>query len=365
MNPRLKRHQGIILPLVLIMGLLLSAGIFTFVRRSVVDGLLVTNRDDGAAAMALARGGIQIATAVLFQQRYEAQVLAADGGNAGATLDDFWAQIASSSLETAWGGLLQIEIEDAGARLNLNALVPHYLPTEDQDENEEASQESQASEEAQEFLREFLIKVISEVEPSPGSEVTYDPRELARNLIDYLDADDVAISGRNEDDYYRDQDPAYKPANGPMLSVEEVAMVEGFDVRLAEAIKPYITVYPLLGDSGININTAPSHVLAIIYSGSSGDMELAQEGVVFDIMKLRETGRFVCTQTESDPENCVSLSEVGLGTGAIFPPVTLPQTALVFRVTSRGQVNEVIREIEAVIDLTDRESPQLLSWRSN
>jgi len=360
-----RRHQGIILPLVLIMGLMLSAGIFTFVRRSVVDGLLVTNRDDGAAAMALARGGIQIATAVLFQQRYEAQMLTLDGKNAGSTLDDFWARIASSSLTTSWGGSLKIEIEDAGARLNLNALVPQGLLSENEDEDEEVSQESQASEEAEEFLREFLEKVISEVEPADAEEVTYDSRELARNLIDYLDADDVAISGRHENEYYESQDPPYTPANGPMLSVEEIAMVEGFDARLAEAIKPYVTVYPLLGEEGININTAPSHVLAVIYFGSSGDMRLATEDVVLDIMKLRESGLFVCTQTESDPEKCVSLSDVGLGEGAIFPPVNLPQTSVVFKVTSQAEVNQIVKKIEAVIDLTDRESPQLLSWRSN
>ena len=71
-----KRTQGIVLPLVLIIGLLLSAGIFTFLNRSIVDGILVSNRDNGAAAMALAKGGIQIGTAVAYRQRYRAQILA-------------------------------------------------------------------------------------------------------------------------------------------------------------------------------------------------------------------------------------------------------------------------------------------------
>ena len=115
----------------------------------------------------------------------------------------------------------------------------------------------------------------------------------------------------------------------------------------------------------INLHAFVPFVKVRIESTHVIDLALAKEDVVIDIMKVRETGRFVCTQTEADPENCVSLSEVGLGEGAIFPPVTLPQTSVVFRVTSRGQVNQVIREIEAVIDLTNRESPQLLSWHSN
>lgn len=361
MHNETKRIQGIVLPLVLIIGLLLSAGIFTFMRRSIVDGILVSNRDNNAAAMALARGGIQVGTAVAYRQRYRSQVLAMSNKDGGATLDDFWAHVGSSSLETQWGGKLVVELEDAGARLNINALVPYGL----EQEGEEVSQELQASEESEEFLVEVLRKVILEMEPSDEREFTYDERELARNLIDYLDADDVAISGRNESDYYLSQTPPYMPPNGPIMSIDEIAMVEGFDARLANQLKPYLTVHPLLGDQGINANTAPSHVLALLYHGSSGDMSLANEGVVGDIMKVRESGRFVCSQTESDSEKCVPLSEVGLGDGGIFPPVALPQMTLVFKITSRAEVNQVVRTIEAVIDLTNRASPQLLSWRSN
>jgi len=360
MRNQTKRMQGIVLPLVLIIGLLLSAGIFTFVRRSIVDGILVSNRDNGAAAMALARGGIQVGTAVAYRQRYRSQLLAMSNRDSGATLDDFWAHVGASSLETQWGGKLVVELEDAGARLNINALVPHGLGLE----GEEVSQELQANEESEEFLVEVLRKVISEMESSGEREFPYDERELARNLIDYVDADDVAISGRNENDYYLGQTPSYTPPNGPIMSIDEIAMVEGFDAQLANQLKPYLTVHPLLGDQGINVNTAPSYVLSLLYHGSSGDMRLAREDVVTNIMKVREGGRFVCSQTESDSEKCVSLSEVGLGDGGIFPPVTLPQVTLVFKITSRAEVNQVVRTIEAVIDLTNRESPQLLSWRS-
>lgn len=361
MHDNSKRTAGIVLPLVLIIGLLLSAGIFTFLNRSIVDGILVSNRDNEAAAMALARGGIQLGTAVVYRQRHRAQVLAMSSRDAGSTLDDFWARVGSSSLETDWGGKLVVEIEDTGARLNINALVPQGVAPQ----GEEVSQESQANQEAEEFLVEILRKVIGEMRPSTEREFTYDERELSRNLIDYIDADDIAINGRNEDDYYLSQIPPYSPANGPLMSIDELAMIEGFDVELTNALRPYLTVYPLLGDQGINVNTAPSHVLALLYFGSSGDMNLAKEDVVTDVMKVREAGRFVCTQTESDPKKCVPLSEVGLAEGGIYPPVTLPQTSLTFKITARAEVNQVTRIIEAVIDTTNRETPQLLSWRSN
>jgi hypothetical protein len=36
----------------------------------------------------------------------------------------------------------------------------------------------------------------------------------------------------------------------------------------------------------------------------------------------------------------------------------------VFLITSEARFDEVVRSIEAVIDVTDREEPRLLSWRS-
>ncbi|MCS5634900.1 MAG: general secretion pathway protein GspK [Myxococcota bacterium] len=344
--------RGIVLPMVLIVGLLLSASIFSFLRRSMIDSMLARNREHAAAAEDLARGGISIATAVVFQDRFAKVMGLMRNQHPGASLNDLWARVGESPLLTSWGGSLRITIEDAGSKLNLNALVPVGKTEE----------ESQPSEEAENFLVEFLEKVIGE---SKGEidVAGYNPRELARNLLDYMDSDDVGISGKRENDYYAEQVPSYRPSNGPLLSVEEIALVEGFDARIASRIAPYVTVYPLLGEAGINANTAPPHVLAILQHGSGGDMRLADVDIVRSILKIRQEGRIVCNETQSDSERCVSLSEVGLGTGSIFPPVELPQKATVFRVMAEATVEEVVRRIEAVIDISDREHPQLLSWR--
>jgi type II secretory pathway component PulK len=338
--------------MVLIIGLILSASIFSFLRRSMVDSFLARNYERVAAAEGLARGGISIATAVVFNHRYSKDIGLFKKKDPGATFSDLWARVTHSTLETRWGGTLKITIEETGSRLNLNALVPVGRTEE----------ESQPSEEAEEFLVAFFEKVIDESQTQLAGS-TYDPREMARNLLDYLDPDDVGISGKNESEYYSNQDPPYKAANGPLLSIEEIALIEGFDARITRRIKPYVTVYPLLGETGINANTAPAHVLALILYGSSGDMRLADENIVRSILKNRQQDRIVCSQTESDTERCVSLSEVGLGTGSIYPPVELPQEAYFFRVISEGRVEDVVRRVEAVVDISDRENPQLLSWR--
>jgi len=338
--------------MVLIVGLVLSAAIFSFLRQSMIDSMLARNREHVTSAEDLARGGIAVATAIIFQHRFAKLLGLMEGENPGTTLDDLWAHTHLNPLTTPWGGRLVVTIQDSGSKLNLNALVPTGKSVE----------ESQPTEEAEEFLVQFIEKVLDESKGELSSE-RYDPRDMAQNLLDYMDPDDVGISGKREDDYYSQQIPPSTPANGPLLSVEELALVEGFDARIVARIKPYVTVHPLLGEQGININTAPPHVLAVVQHGSSGDMRLADEDIVRAILKGRNEDKIVCTQTEADPERCLPLTEVGLGEGAIFPPVELPQEATVFRVISEAQVENVVRRVEAVVDISNRESPQLLSWR--
>ena len=52
--------------MVLIVGLILSASIFSFLRRSLVDSFMARNLEHVAAAETLARGGVSVATAVVF-----------------------------------------------------------------------------------------------------------------------------------------------------------------------------------------------------------------------------------------------------------------------------------------------------------
>lgn len=356
MSTHTRRRQGIVLPLVLIIGLLLSAAIVTFVRKAVVDKFVIDNREHTAEAAALARGGIQLATAVLFEDRLQKRIAGAEGQTPGATLDDLWARLGASSLSVPSGAVLTVRIQDAGARLNLNALVPVSVAGNEK--------EGEATDEAEEFLKEFLDRLIEESD-LPRDRQVGDPRELARNLLDYIDADEVARGGRNENDYYLRRDPPYTAANRPLLSVEEIAMVEGFDAEFAELMRPYVTVHPLVGDAGIDLNTAPPHVLSLIYYGSGLDKQLADADLVKRIIDTRDAGNLVCTETERAPEKCVGLNEVfGLGEGSVYPPVELPADSVVFEVVSEVRLDELVYSIEAVVDVSDGLNPRLLSWRA-
>jgi general secretion pathway protein K len=198
-----RRQRGVVLLIVLFFALLLTASIATFLKRSTVDAILSRNRDTMARTEALARGGVELAKALLVDDSV--------GDTSDPTaprLDshlDSWAQVADAEIEATGGARLRLRIEDAGSRLNLNALFIF-------------GENAQLSDRTELFLHAFLEKMIEEL-PVDEQEL-YLPRirELAENLIDYVDPDEVRIDGGLEDDYYQRQTPPYHAANGPLLS---------------------------------------------------------------------------------------------------------------------------------------------------
>lgn len=336
-----KRERGVVLVMVLFFALLLVSSIATFLHRATVDTLGVRSRDAAQRAEALARGGLRLASALLLEDRVREAEL--DFQAEGA--DDVWAQIGGRELDLGDGALLSLEIADAGARLNLNALfnVEGPLP------------------QSEVFLTQVLRKVIDEM-PGRPEEKLYDPQELAQNLIDWVDPDDVRQRGGLEDEPYQKQDPPYRAANRRLLSVQELRLVEGFDARLVEALEPYVDVYPLAGGAGINPNTAPTWVLALLYHGNAGEEALADEDSVARLAKAREEG-LLCGDAGGN-ESCLHIREASadkIDPNNIFPAPTLQSE--VFHVRSEARIGEIRRRVEAVLDRSDPLAPRLLAWR--
>lgn len=344
-------RRGVVLLVVLFFTLLLTSSIVSFVRRSTVDAIVARNRDQAAQAVALARGGVRLAQALLLEDRINE---ASGAGGATDTYLDLWA-LAGEEPFDAGAGSLQIRIEDTGAKLNLNALF-------------EVDGEGLRVplDETEAFLLLFFEKMINEIPLPPGELALYDVRDLTANLVDWVDGDEVKIQGGPEDDYYQSQNPPYVAANAPLLSLDELRLVEGFDGPLVEAMAPYVTVYPYApggcGNAGVgcgvNLNTAPAHVLALLFYDDGVDQRLATEEVVGDILELREEGTGICGADQS-LEGCTPISEIV--TNAIFPPPTV--SSQIFVVTAEAQVGDVRRSIEAVVDRTRPAEPRLLSWR--
>ncbi len=340
-SPPLRRHeQGVVL--VLVVGLLLTAGIATFMRRATVDAILVRHRDDAARADALARGGVRLAQVLLLEDRLQE----ARNGLSIESEADPWALLSGVAIPVSDdGATLRLRIEDAGAKLDLNALVAQGKPIGDGNK-------------AELFLTAALQRVIDQM-PGKKEDKRYDASDLARNLLDWMDADDVRIAGGAESDLYARRDPPVTPPNRPLLSLDELRQVAGFDGRLVDALADYVTVYPYGKGGGINPNTAPPHVLGLLYHGVGADLRLVTPDEVGAILKARDKGDLICADDAANPACTRKIGE--LVTGEIFPPPSFVSN--VFHVVAEAHVGEIRRTTDAWVDRSRPSRPLLLAWR--
>ena len=89
------------------------------------------------------------------------------------------------------------------------------------------------------------------------------PAELVNSLLDWIDQDNaVHFPGGAEDSDYLRGDAPYRTANRPLLSVDELYRVRGFNRANIERLRPYVTALP--ERSAINVNTAPREILAAL-----------------------------------------------------------------------------------------------------
>jgi general secretion pathway protein K len=330
---------GIVLVVVLFFVLLLTAAIATFLRRAALDAGIATHRDRARAAESLARGGVRLGETLLLEGM---RIAGAEGGTPDS-LHDVWARVRGLDLEPDPDAELFLEIEDAAAVFNLNGvLVKGEVPEQGRD-----------------VLEALLDGVIAVMPERPGERIAYDAVELAANLADWLDADDVTATGELEDERYASRNPPYRAANQPLLSVEELRLVDGFDGALVDALRPFVGVFPLAGGGGINVNTAPPWVLALLQRGSEvSGMRLVETDDVERIVEAREEGP-LCAG-EATAETCRPLSEL-LDGESLQPPPT--ERSNVFRIRAVARVFDVERSIESVVDRSDPAALERLSWR--
>ena len=330
--------------IVLVFALLLVGSVATLSRQAVIDDAIARNRDNRERAEGLARGGIEVAKALILTDK----INEADGP-AMETREDIWAKIADQTIEASGGATLRLRIEDTSSRLNLNAVA-------------RASQGDDLIRPEGEALLEALFEKVIDDMPIPPGEKIYDLSEMAGHLIDFVDSDDESLTGGDESaayDFRSRDEPG--PANRPLLSVDELRAVPGFDAKLVEALKPYVTVHPFGARAGINPNTAPPHVLALIYYDDGNRSGLADEHTVREILKVRQDGGFLCGEDQSG-EACTPMSEIMENSAGIFPPLSFASE--LFVVVSEAQVGDIRRSIEAVLDRSAAPDVSLLSWKA-
>jgi general secretion pathway protein K len=87
--------------------------------------------------------------------------------------------------------------------------------------------------------------------------------DLVAAVVDWIDADaDLSGPAGAEDAYYLSLARPYRTANQPMVQVDELHRVRGFDAKTVAKLKPFVTALP--GRTPVNANTAPAQVIAAI-----------------------------------------------------------------------------------------------------
>jgi general secretion pathway protein K len=210
-----------------------------------ITAVLIVAVAASAVALMLAQQSATLDQAMMVASRAQADqyaqagldwargVIAADPGTVDS-LADGWAQpIAGLPVERA---IVSGAISDEQGKFNLNNLVvANHRSPEDV---------------------EIFQRLLTSVGLDPA---------LADAVVDWIDADsDLAGPGGAEDPYYLALPRPYRAANQPMVQVEELYRVRGFDAKAVAALKPYVTALPAAARTLINVNTADPRVLAAV-----------------------------------------------------------------------------------------------------
>ncbi len=91
------------------------------------------------------------------------------------------------------------------------------------------------------------------------------PARLAATLTDWIDADSESMPDGAEDAQYASRNPAYLSANRPLIDVNELARISGFDQGVRARLQPFVSALP--HPTPVNVNTAPAEVLVAVVEG--------------------------------------------------------------------------------------------------
>jgi general secretion pathway protein K len=212
---------------------------------AVVTAILVVAVAASAAAFMLSQHSATLNQTALVASRAQADlyaqagldwargILAEDARSSSVdTLAEGWAQpLAGLPVERA---LVSGAIADMQSRFNLNNVARD-------------GRRSDAD-------VKILARLLESVGLDPG---------LADAVLDWVDADqEVSGNAGAEDAYYLSLPRPRRAANRPIVQVEELYAIRGFDAAAVAKLRPFVTALP--ARTTVNANTAPAEVLAAI-----------------------------------------------------------------------------------------------------
>jgi len=96
--------------------------------------------------------------------------------------------------------------------------------------------------------------------------------EIASSLVDWKDADHIIFNdpAGAEDEYYMSLEIPYASKDYPFENLEELLLIRGMEKEVFDAIRPYVTVFPMEGRLRVNWDTASDQVLLAVAAHLTG-----------------------------------------------------------------------------------------------
>lgn len=195
------------------------------------------------------------------------------------------------------------------------------------------------------MMIEQLLRVIDRLNEQRDDDSIVD-YGIVPAIIDWIDSDDEVtslpfITYKNvgaESGYYDQPGLGYKCRNAPVETVEELLPVKGMSAETLDRLRESLTVY---GDGKININTASRLVLESL----SEKMDSALAQVIIDRRRLKPF------------ESIAELRELPGMTAGLYSEIsgilTVDPADRYYKVTSRGDVEDVARTVSAILRINE------------
>jgi type II secretory pathway component PulK len=312
-------ERGVVLILVLVIIVLSLGTVYTFARRSLLDVLSARQRADRIRAELLARSGVSLALRALGEDRSSQDPLA----RALESPRDPWVVLGLAPIQVE-DGELRIQILDAGERIPLRALLDDQggiVPV------------------ARDFLRQALDRIVENL-PGRREEKRYDTEAIGDGILDWIDTDKETRLGDDEAKYYEERGAKSGPVDRKLVSLAELGQVPGMDETLLVALGDYFApapAFPRSEGGGLNPNTAPPHLLALLYLVANEQGRFVEDEDVYSVLKARQDGQVFCPgEGGGTEEDCTDFaSTLGAGGETIFPPLAFQTNVFSIRVRAR------------------------------
>lgn len=304
MTGRLKSESGFALILTLVVTALMVAIVVEMIHQVYVDTSLSRSFRDGQQASILAESGVT-GGAKLLQFGLS--------GRTYTSLSDRWATPLKLDDEV---GSLEITVSEESGKINVNDVT-------------------------QTKTLEALKRLCTRLQL---------PGDVWPAVADWIDSDDIAISGGAESAYYRTLKPPYSARNSKLLALTELSLIKGFTSEIVGKLRPHLTIYSDQANSmvtTVNINTASKEVLSAL--DDRIDDRMAEQ-----IVERRRLSPFKSTGELSQVPGMETITTNLIGKISV--------NGHLFRITSVSKVKDSGRTVEAVVRLSGG-APEILSWQ--